>query len=186
MRFLLEQPLPIFLTGMLATIILAVAWARSGSKKLIFAIGGVIGLTVLLLIVEKAVVTDSEAVEKTIRRIAAAVERGDWESAFEYIHSGSPEIRTRAESELPSYQIRDVNIKRNLTIEIFSDEDPPRAVAEFNVTVVLGSDDDNIQEIFENRRIPRFVRITFLKESDKWRLSDYDHFQPQRGMQRKK
>jgi hypothetical protein len=52
------------------------------------------------------------------------------------------------------------------------------ATAEFNVVVVLSTRDGQIV----NRRIPRYVEVTFYKDEDgQWCVGAYNHFDPRRG-----
>jgi hypothetical protein len=79
---------------------------------------------------------------------------------------------------LPQYRFRRVEIKRNLGIAVFPQEHPPRATAEFNVVVEL----DVPQLQIQDRRIPRYVEVTFRRDQDgQWRVTDYRHDDPRQG-----
>jgi hypothetical protein len=138
----------------------------------------VIVSTFAAVILERVVVTDREQITATLHEIADAVRRNDVETALGYVYSGAPQVRSQAAAELARYEFTEVDIKRNLEIEVFPKANPPRAVAEFNVTVQLSIRDT----LYTNRRIPRWVQATFYQEADgTWRVGGYQHDEPTRG-----
>jgi hypothetical protein len=177
MTWLFENPFPAIVIGALTAAILAGGWLRTGYRWLCYLMIAAILLTVASVLVERAVVTDREQVTQTLHEIAALVERNEIEAALKYAYSGSPQVRRQAAAELPLYEFTEVNIKRNLEIEVFADHKPPKATAEFNVTVVLSSKTGGF-----HGRVPRYVEATFFKEEDgQWRVGAYSHFEPTRG-----
>jgi hypothetical protein len=178
MIWLTENPFPVLLIGTLTTAILAGGWLRTGSKWLLAGVLAAIAVTVGLVLTERWIVTDREQVTWTLYEIAAAVERNDVDGAMQHAYSGAPNVRDHANAELRQYRFSEVNIKRNLQIEVFPNYDPPMARAEFNVVVVLTTRDG----LVSNRRIPRYVEVTFYREDDgRWGVGGYDHFDPRRG-----
>ena len=178
MIWLTENPFPALLIGSLTTAILAGGWLRTGSKWLLSAVIAAIALTVGLVLAERWIVTDREQVTQTLHDLAAVVERNEVAAALEYAYSKSPAVRSQAANELPLYRFSEVNIKSNLQVEVFPNVDPPMATAEFNVVVVLSTRDG----LIANRRIPRYLEVTFYKEDDgQWRVGAYNHFDPRRG-----
>jgi len=168
----MESPLPAVVIGGLTTAILGSGWLRTGKQWLLYLMIAAILLTVGVVFLERAVITDREQVKATLYRIAELVERNEIDAAFEY---GSPEVRSEAAGELPMYEFKEVSIRRNLEIEVFPDHIPPKATAEFNVLVVFGTRDHFIAE----SRVLRFVEVEFLKEeTGEWRVSDYEHSPP--------
>jgi len=178
MTWLTENPFPILLIGSLTTAILVGGWLRTGSKWVLGGAIVAIAITVGLVLAERWIVTDREQVSRTLHEIATAVERNDVEAALTYAYSGAPDVRAHADAELRQYRFSEVNIKRNLQIEVFPNRDPPLATAEFNVIVVLTTRDG----LVGTRRIPRYVEMTFYKEDDgRWGVGGYEHFDPRRG-----
>jgi hypothetical protein len=180
MVWLLEKPLFIVAMGLLTAVVLGGLWLQTGSKGALrtFLIGIVV--TAALLMVERFVTTDREQIESTLQRVARAVERNDVEEALRFAHSSATWMRQQARDELPRYVFHDVTIKPNLTVDVLPEHEPPRAVARFNVMVVLSDRDGILHE----RRIPRFVKVTFQKEEDSWRAIEYEHHDPYRGYRR--
>jgi uncharacterized membrane protein YhiD involved in acid resistance len=181
MAWLLEKPLFIVVMGLLTAAVLGGLWMQTGRRSVFYALAAALVLTGLLLALERAVETDREQIESTLYHIARDVERNDLEAVLRHAHSEAKWIRRQASDELPRYDFQDVNIKSNLTIRLESDEDPRQAVAEFNVVVVLS---DRLG-FLKDRRIPRFVIVTFLRENGDWRVTDYEHHDPREGLKRR-
>jgi hypothetical protein len=80
-----------------------------------------------------------------------------------------------ANAELRRIRFEEVDIKRNLEIELFPDRGPPEAEARFNVVVVADAGAGM-------RHYPRYVEATFRKEGDRWLVIDYFHDEPTRSM----
>ncbi len=178
MTWLTENPLPALLIGSLTTVILAGGWLRTGSKWLLAAIIAAIVLTIAAVLAERFIVTDREQVTQTLFDIAARVERNQVNETLQYAYPKTPAVRSQAAAELPLYRFSEVNIKSNLEVEVFPQRNPPMATAEFNVVVVLSTRDG----LIANRRIPRYLEVTFYKDDDgQWRVGAYNHFDPRRG-----
>lgn len=173
MTWLMESPLPAIVFGGLTTAILGSGWLRTGKQWLLYLMIAAILLTVGAVVLERVVMTDREQVTATLHEIADLVERNEIDAALEYAHSGSPAARRAAAAELPRYEFHEVSIRRNLEVEVFPEQIPPKAIAEFNVLVVAGTRDHMVPE----SRVLRFVKVTFLKEdTGEWRVSDYEHY----------
>ncbi len=181
MTWLLENPLLVLVLGGITALVFGALWLHSGRKPALIAMLVVIAGVVSVLIAGRVIQSDRAAVRATIHRIARDVERNDVEALLRHIHSSVPGVRERAASEMPRYKFEEVKVKQNLEIEVFPQESPPRATAEFNV-VVVASDRSGL---INGRQVPRFVRITFLKEEDSWRLADYAHDDPREGYKRR-
>ncbi len=180
MELLYENPLPAILIGGLSALILAAGWLKTGSRWLLAGLLVAIALTVTLVLVERFVETDREQITATLYRIANLVEHNEITEAVEYAYSGAPEVGSEALEELSNYRFSSVRIKRNLEVDVFPDEAPPRAVAEFNVVVVVSTKNGLITD----RQVPRYVEVTFMEEDDgPWRVSGYRHYEPLRGFQ---
>ena len=178
MTWVLEQPLPIVLIGLLSAAFLAGGWLRTGHAALLFGLLGVLFATVAMVFVERVVVTHREAVTATLQSIARRVEQNDLEGLLQHIHSEATEVRAQAQAEFPQYDFEQVKIKNNLEIDVDTDNLPPKAEARFNV-VVIGSDRDHI---IGRQHVPRFVIVTFHQENDQWRIYSYQHQPPGAGL----
>lgn len=182
MEWIFEDPVPIIIVGGLTAAILGGGWIQTGRNLLLYLMIAALVLTGVLVIVERLVVTPREEVRATLFEIAGLVADNDIQAAAEYAHPDLRHIRDMAIAELSLYHFHSVDIKRNLRIEVFPDHHPPRAVADFNVVVIIDTPDGFLTD----RRIPRFVEVTMLQDDDgRWRVSDYAHDTPQRGWTRR-
>jgi hypothetical protein len=182
MTWIGDNPIAVFAPALAIIFLLVVAYFRTGRKLLLAVAGLIIAAIVGLLIVESQVVTEREKVEATLREIASFVEQNRIREALEYAASNAPFVRGRAEQELSRYEFGEVDIKQNLEIEVSEDQEPKRAVARFNATVLLKKDPTGFAT---NRRIPRYVEVELIKEGDQWKVLNYSHREPTFGLKKR-
>lgn len=181
MTWLLEErqaSLTVVIIGIITVVILGFGWAKTGRKEVLIALVAVVLLCGGLLALQRMVVTEAEKVEATLRQIARDVERNDLKALVEHVDSRVPQIRAQVESEFPNYRFTKVEITRIRDIKVNLDHIPPQAIAEFSV-VVSGTD---AQGLLDDQSVPRFVVVTFHKENGRWRVYNYEHYEPQRAI----
>ena len=83
--FFLDDTYALPLTAGLVVFVLAMAWHLRRTPRSAAALGVGIAVAVLLLAVQKIVVTDREAIDRTVRRLAVAVETKDFEAVAQLI-----------------------------------------------------------------------------------------------------
>ena len=181
MNWLDQNAIWLVLACVVAAAILAGGWLQTGRRVLVLAAALPILLALALLIVQQLVVTDREQVEATLHEIAGHVRRNDLDAVLRHVDPQSPRVADQARSEFPRYEFDEVTIKRNLEVTVDRRQQPPKAVAEFNVTVLVSEK----AGAFQKQRVPRFAVVTFLLRDGKWRVSDYRHFPPTQGMLRR-
>ncbi|MBP90799.1 MAG: hypothetical protein CMJ64_29495 [Planctomycetaceae bacterium] len=182
MIWLTEDPAPILVLGTLTAILLGAIWLQSGHRALLYSAIVVILLTAGGFLIERWIVTPREEIAETMQQIARDVESNDVSLMVKHLHSTLAALRERASQEMSSHDFHDVKIKRNLRMVVFDDETPARATAEFNVVVIVS----DRSGMFQNRRVPRFMQVTFLREDGAWRVSDYHHSDPRDGLLKKR
>ena len=178
MSGLFEEPVLPVVLGIITAVILGFAWLQTGKRPFIYGLVIAILLTILVVVVERVVVTDREAVDSVLRQAAREVERNDLAGVLRFVHAQAPEIRAQAEAEFPKYRFESVSIKNNLKITLNQPKNPTEAEATFNV-MVIGS---NREGTIEHRRVARYVIVTFRKESDAWKIFSYEHRDFQEGL----
>jgi len=181
MTWWLENPLPIVLLGITAVVVFGAIWLQSGRKLMMYLMLAAILLTVSGVLIERAVQTDREQVDATLHQLARYVEQNDLQSVLKHVDPSLTGVRARAATEMQRYDFSRVSIKQNLEITVFPDEDPPRAIAEFNVVVVITDRSGTLNA----QRVPRFVRLEFKKENGDWVVTDFEHFSPDVGFKRR-
>ena len=183
MNWLFESPAMIVVIGVLLLIVLGGLWSMSGRKEMLYAMAAVGALILVGLIVERLVVTDGEAIRRTLLEIAADVESNDVRAVTRHIHSAAPEIKARAEAEMPNYKFTECRITKVHSIDVNTSQQPRSAIVEFNVRA-SGSFSEGSMSLSE-MHVPRWVRLHMVQEKDgRWTVQDYQHDDPQRFMQR--
>ena len=178
MNWLFDQPLAIVVIGVLTLVALGAAWAVTGRRELVQALVVVFLLMVAGLVVERLVVTDREAIEATLLQIARDVQSNKMNAVVAHVYSGAPELKKKAESELPNYRFTECRVTKIHTIEVDAKAQPRKAVAEFNV-MASGSFKTDLGELTDT--VPRWVRLHMVRDKDgRWNVQDYEHDDPTR------
>lgn len=177
MNWLWEDPVVIALLGLVTIAILAFGWMQTRSRAMFSATLGALALTAMLLLVERWVQTERELIDLTLRQIAVDVERNDLDAILSHVYSGAPQTLAQARAEFPRYHFKRVDIKRNLEVELDESQQPPLAIATFNVRVDVTELSTQIMH-----PVARFVRLTLRKESGTWKVATYEHDEPHRSV----
>lgn len=179
MDYFLESPIPILVIGGLTLAILAGGWLKTGERKLVYSFLSAGVLFGLLLLLERTIVTDREAVEATIHQIARDAEANDLGALAGHFHSKASELKSQLANEISSFHVDRVSIKNNLKVEVNAAE-PRRAVATFNVVVTIGQ-----TGVVNEFAVPRFVTAYFELEDGRWRCTGYKHDNPIEGRKKR-
>lgn len=182
MNLFLEHPAASALVGIAICIALGIVWAKTGRQHWLYLLGGVILLTIAGLIIEQAVETDREAIERTLAEITRDVESNDLPALLRHIASTAPpEVRQTAEMEMPNYKFTECRITRIFENNIDADGEPKKAIVEFNV-LASGSFSGPGVELSDSN-VLRYVRLHMIQEKDgRWTVESYEHAPPKTGM----
>jgi ketosteroid isomerase-like protein len=161
---------PLLTSLMLAAVAfgLIYGWLQTGKKPAAIAGLVVLALIPFTWILAERWETDREQIESTIYQIADAVEANDHEAAVAVI--ADPQTRTQARIELQrwTFQLADVNKIRS--IELISGTFPPEADVDMSVKVDVSEARGG-----QSFRVPRRLILKFVKEGDRWMVTDYQH-----------
>jgi hypothetical protein len=177
MTWVLEEPLYILLLGLLVLGFLGFALMQTGARGLLHAMAGVAAVTGGLLLLEHMVETPREEIENALKNIARDVESNDLDAILSHVYSGAPNIYSRAKNEFPRYEFESVDIKNNVKVSFEEGSTPRRARVTFNVVV-----DVKHKNWGSQHHVPRFVKVTLVREEGAWRVAQYAHFKPQQGL----
>ena len=176
---LMEQPLLIGFVGLTIVTVLVGSLIQTGKKPLLYASIAVLLLTVGLLALERATVTPREHVKATLHVIAGDLERNDVMAVVDHVSKDREELRREAERVLKLIEIEDVNIKKNLKVQLYEERGIQYAEARFNAVIratVKRSED------YGTRPYPQFFVVRFRNEDGKWRVRDYERDDPRAGI----
>jgi low affinity Fe/Cu permease len=178
MNWLFEQPVVVVLIGIALLIALGGGWSATGRKELLYAMGVTLLLIVAGLIVEKVVVTDREAIRAKLIEIARDLQHNDRSAVVAHVHSSRPELKQKAEAELPKYHFSECRITGIHLIEVNSKAEPRSSIVEFNLMARLSVKDGMIE--LADASIPRWVKLQMAVEKDgTWKVQEYEHAEPQ-------
>ncbi|MDX1945479.1 MAG: hypothetical protein SFU86_08720 [Pirellulaceae bacterium] len=178
MNWLFDQPIYIALGGIVFGFLAGVLWSSTGSKAWLAALGVVIAITAGLLITERLVVTDREAIRQTLAEIARDVQSNDVAKVVRHIAPDRPDMAIRARTEMPNYRFTECRVTKVHGIDVNERANPRTALVEFNV-VVAGSFRQGGMEASGN--YPRWVRLHLVKDkAGQWLVYDYEHAEPHR------
>ena len=175
MTWLLENPWPVIVSGILLQILLAIAYFSLPKRAILIAMGVCAAATIGLVVLERFVTTPAEEVEQALLTLAATLETNDVAAVQEFIAPDAAGVRNAAQRHMPRYQINEVHIARDLEVKVDSTANPPKAVAKFTCRV---NANDRKGELPYNNAILEFS-ITFRKVGDKWLVDEYDVDQPE-------
>lgn len=181
MTWLFESPLIIVVLGVLLILGLGAAWSATGRQELLYGIAAALVLLFLGLVTERLTVTDNEAIRATLLQIARDVQSNNRRALARHIYSGAPELKSKADTELPNYEFTECRVTQVYNVDVDSSAEPRSAIVEFNVVVsgtfhVMG-------DRYSDSGIPRWVKLHFVREKDgRWTVQEYEHAEPTRGM----
>ena len=171
MQWLFENPWPAIGCALVIEVILGVAFYNTGRRAVLAGMAGVLVLALVMVAVERLVVTEREEVEDALHGIAAAMETNRIEAVLAYIAPDAIPMRSAVQSILPSIEVteakaRDIKIVFNRVVA------PPTARVEFIGRVKAKSHSPGQQFPYENF-IRRFT-VKLRKEGDRWLLTEYE------------
>jgi len=177
MTWLTEEPLYIFLTGILLVLGFG-AFAMATGRRLLWMIAGVsLAVMVVLLVVESRIVTDREQLNQILDEMTVCVRNNDVQGLMKYGSLSRPETIRRIEKEMPQYQINSVSVFRRKIPEIDNTQVPATAKLEFQVSVNV---DASQSQFRYSGAAMRGVTLFLQKEPDgQWRVTDYSHYEPE-------
>jgi hypothetical protein len=178
--WLFDTPIYIVLIAIVLGVLVGVAWTASGRKELLYALGAIVLLTVVMLIVERAVVTDREAIRTKLAEIARDVQANDMQRVLGHIAKSNPSLIPQVQNEMPNYDFTECRVTKIHKTDIDASAEPRSAIVEFNVRF----DGKFGRGGFEMRGPGvRWIRLQMVREEDgQWRVLNYEHDVPQRSI----
>ena len=175
LEILVEKPVTILLAGGLVFAVLLMMGLQTGRRKVLIAAAAILGITFLLLIIERLVESPSEQLRRTLREISAAVNRQDLPDLLTYVHSSATAVREQATMHYNMYQLQEAAITKIWRVHVKSKD---TAQVDFTVRVTGGPRAEDIA----NETGYRYVEVQFAKENQKWKVTGYEHYSPEQAM----
>ena len=168
MATLFENPVAIAVVGGLAATLALVVFLSRRSTGPLVALASVIGLTVLLLIVERFVVTDREAIENGLESVLAAIEANDVQGVLSNIDQAAAGVRADVEALMPQIKVTNANAG-GVLVELQHAANPPTGTSQFRAFLQGTHGSSGMGVAYINQR----VDIEWVKRGDRWLISDY-------------
>jgi len=166
MSLFIENPLAIVvLGGVLATLAGVVFLARRSGGSLL-ALVGVIAITLLLLVVERMLVSDAEQVEYGVEGALAAVEANNLEGVLAWIDPAATDVRGDVEALMPLVKVEKARSMGTVNIQF---NGPAQAVSSIRAFLDGVHGSSGMRVAYFNER----VDINWVKVGDRWLINGY-------------
>lgn len=171
MYLLYEGSLWLIVGGVLVA--LALAFAAMVSRRMFFLWGALaVGLFIVAgIVIDRAVVTESEEVELALNRLAQAIESNDKERVLA-LFDPSCEARARAALAMSAASKYTITSARAVDPKVEVDDTLPVHEARVRFTAQVNVKDPQQLILYEHYR-KRFV-VTMVKRDGQWLLTDYE------------
>lgn len=167
MTLLLENPLPIWAAGAVCLAVAIIVFLSKRSLGAMLAVVGVVGVTLLLAVVERIVVTPGEEVENSLTTLMAAIEANDVPGVLAAIAPTAGEIRTEAEKLMPQVNVKETGA--TAVRVVVDDSAVPLRATSFLRGRIDGTHARTGARVFFFDR----VEIDWEKSGDVWQVVDY-------------
>jgi hypothetical protein len=128
---------------------------------------GVIAVTLLLLFVERVVVTPSEQVEQSLSSLMDAIQANDLPAIVSMIEPSAKHVRSDAETLIPQVKVKETG-STSVRVEVSESTNPLRATAFFRGRID-GTHSRTGSRIFYFDN----VEIDWQQVGDQWLIVDY-------------
>jgi hypothetical protein len=165
MNLLLENPLPIWALGAVCLAIAVIVFLAKRSLGSMLAIVGVIAVTLLLVFIERLVVTPGEEVEAALATLMAAIEADDLPGVLAAIEPAAQAIRTEAETLMPQVKVKETG---TTSVRVEVDESALKATSFFRGRIDGTYARTGVRVFYFDQ-----VEIDWQKSGDIWLVVEY-------------
>lgn len=165
--FLLENPIPIYFVGAVLTLITGLTFlVRRDLKSLLWLVAVVLA-TLLMLAVERLVVTQREQVEIALGELLESLRENDMPGVLALVDPDAVKVRAHVEAMMPEATVKDTGAAM-VHIDLEGSRDHPTATAQF-LGRVDGVHKRSGQRVFYLDE----VRLEWRKRNGRWLVKDY-------------
>ena len=129
MVWLVQSPYPILVIGVALEIVLLVILLATSRGDVLYAMAAVAVLTLIGLLIERAVVTDEKLIGRTLENARAAVAANDLPGVLAQIASTAEEERQAVQATMKRTTFTAAKLS-NLKITVYRETNPPSAKVE--------------------------------------------------------
>jgi hypothetical protein len=168
MSWLVESPWPALVVGVVVEAMLAIALVRTGLMKIVGAMVAVLIVTLLLVVLERVVVTEYEEVEAALDAASAAIEANDLDRVVSFIAPQQPQLKQYAERAMRQFAFSEVRVGNDLKVQVNPLTSPRSAKAQFSVKVAGKARKSGL---VGTQLVP--VELTLHKIDGRWYVTEY-------------
>lgn len=167
MSLLLENAIAVGAIGAVAITFTGMVFLARRTGKAAAALATAIVITLLLLTVERLVVTDREQIEAALQQTLDAIEANDLEALLAHIDSQAAIVRTDAEAALPLIRVKAAGASQIVTT-VNENTQPATAETKFR-GMINGTSTKGGAPVgyFDD------VDVTWTKRGDRWLIDGY-------------
>jgi hypothetical protein len=168
MTWLVETPWPAIIGSVVIEAILAIVLLRTGLIKIIGAMIAVLVVAVLLVVLERVVVTEYEEVESTLDQAATALAANDVGGVVSHISPQAPQLKQYAERAMRQFTFSEARVGNDLKVQINPLTSPRSAKVSFSAKLTAK---DRKNAVGGTQLLP--VELTLHKVDGRWYVADY-------------
>jgi hypothetical protein len=167
MALVLENPLPIWSLGAVCLAISVIVFFARRSLVSIIGMIGVIAVTLLLVFVERFVITPSEQVEQSLVSLMDAIQANDLPAVAAMIDPSAKHVRSDAETLMPQVKVKETG-STSVRVEVDKSANPLRATAFFRGRIDGTHAKSGVRIFYFDN-----VEIDWQQVGDQWLFVDY-------------
>ena len=167
MTILLENPIPIYFVGAVLATLCGLTFLVRRSLRSLLALVGVVAVTVLLVMVERAVVTNREQIEEGVFGLIEVIEKNELPSVLARIDPAAAEVLSDAKTLMQLVKVEDTGASM-LHVEFESDGEPQSAFSRF-LGKIDGVHKPTGQRVFYFDE----VQLFWVKRQGQWLVESY-------------
>ena len=135
------------------------------------ALGGAVVLTLLLLAIERWVVTDREAVESTLVEMIAAIEANDTPAVVALVDPAATALKAEIEMLMPMVKVSDSKAT-SIRVDVDESAQPMEATCHFRGKLQGVHQRSGMQVFYFDK-----VDMEWGKQNDRWLLQNFTAYQ---------
>jgi hypothetical protein len=167
MNWLAENALAIVILGAIALTMALIVYTQTRSNGSLFAVVGVVLVTLALLVANRLIETPREAVERTLYSLAETIEADDVEGALAYLApTADAELRKDVQTLMPQVKIELARVVG--TPETTMNPDGETALVTCRGLVQAIDRRDGMKGAVEDR-----LTLMWVRDGDRWLLENY-------------
>ena len=171
MNWITDNPIPLFVLGLLVQVFLGVALWQSGRRWILWLMALCACVSSGLLIAESMITSPTEEITDTLDQLAAAIQTNDPAKVITFVAPEAATIRSNAEREMKRVVISEAFVAGTPKIEFSAaSEVKPTATASF-----LGRFKAKfVRETTPYEQAVLRFKLYFRREGDRWLVTNYE------------